>query len=227
MAVCPVCGLQQPDGVNYCDQCGAVMASVAPAAPQSPVKAQPDSTTAATTCSACGTQVMPGGAFCDHCGAALSTPSPSSPPLPQQARMLICSNCGVQLEADINFCDTCGTPVGTAPSLSVVRGRLVVQDTRAALSFPPGKTEIIIGREDAIGNIFPDVDLIDHGGNEGGVSRRHARIFVQGGQIFIEDLDSTNCTHVNQQTLIPKHPHPLNNGDEVRLGRVKLSFYTR
>ncbi len=72
--------------------------------------------------------------------------------------------------------------------------------------------------------MFPEVDLTDHGGDEGGISRRHARIFVQGNQVFIEDLNSTNYTFVNQQKLVPGQPHTLNNGDEVRLGKVRLTY---
>ncbi len=112
-----------------------------------------------------------------------------------------------------------------APSGAAIEGRLVVEGTNAPLHFPPGKTEIIVGREDPVSNVFPDVDLTDHGGDEGGVSRRHARIFSQGSQIFVEDLNSTNYTYVNQQRLTPGQPHPLNDGDEIRFGRVKLNFY--
>jgi pSer/pThr/pTyr-binding forkhead associated (FHA) protein len=103
---------------------------------------------------------------------------------------------------------------------------LAVQDTNVRLPFPPGKTELVVGREDPVSGIFPAIDLTDHGGDEGGVSRKHARIFIQGIQVFIEDLNSTNYTYVNQQKLAPEHPHQLNDGDEIRLGRVKLDFYT-
>jgi len=116
-------------------------------------------------------------------------------------------------------------PPPAYPPAAAVQGRLVVQATNASLLFPPGKTEIIVGREDPVSGVFPDIDLTDHGGDEGGVSRRHARIFVQGDQVFIEDLNSTNYTYVNQQRLTPGQPQPLNDGDEVRLGRVKLNFY--
>lgn len=250
MTVCPKCGSQQPDGANYCDECGAALASAGPAAPQPPVEAQSDPEVLTATCSVCGAQVMPGGAFCDHCGAALSTPpAPSPPPSPQQPETPVCSNCSARLEPGSKFCDACGAPVGATPQTSsspecgpgsptlllspqappspaVVSGRLVVQGTNATLPFPSGKTEIIVGREDPASDVFPDVDLAEHGGDEGGISRRHARIFVQGNQAFIEDLNSTNYTYVNQQVLIPEQPHPLNDGDEIRLGRVKLNFYT-
>ncbi len=102
---------------------------------------------------------------------------------------------------------------------------MVVQNTNATIPFPPGKIEVIIGREDPVSNVFPEIDLTDHGGDEGGVSRQHARIFVQNSQVFVEDMNSTNYTHVNQQRLTPGQPHPLNNGDELRFGRIKLNFY--
>lgn len=101
-----------------------------------------------------------------------------------------------------------------------------MQDTNSALSFPPGKTELIVGREDPVSGVFPEIDLTDHGGDEGGVSRRHARIFVQGTQILVEDLNSTNYTYVSQQRLTPGQPHPLNDGDELRFGRVKLTYHS-
>jgi len=52
------------------------------------------------------------------------------------------------------------------------------------------------------------------------------RIFIQGAQILVEDLNSTNYTYVNQQRLTPGQPHPLNDGDELRFGRVKLAYHS-
>jgi pSer/pThr/pTyr-binding forkhead associated (FHA) protein len=106
-----------------------------------------------------------------------------------------------------------------------LQGRLVVQSSNVALPLPAGKTEVLVGREDPVSNVFPEIDLTDHGGDEGGVSRRHARIVVQGGQFMIEDLESTNYTTVNQKRLTPRQLYPLNDGDEIQFGRVKLSFY--
>jgi len=242
MPVCSNCGSQQPDGAVFCDECGAGLGEAAPAQTPPPM---------GVACPVCGAPVVPGEPFCDHCGAALGAappqtvaPAQSSPPYGggTGGGESVCPNCGAPLEPDSNFCDMCGAPVSAAappPSLPTpapapsvapapppVQGRLAVQGTRATLSFPPGKTEILVGREDPVSGVFPDVDLTDHGGDEGGVSRRHARIFVQGIQVFIEDLNSTNYTYVNQQKLAPGQPQPLNDGDEVRLGRLKLNFYT-
>ncbi|MBN1261060.1 MAG: zinc ribbon domain-containing protein [Anaerolineae bacterium] len=116
-------------------------------------------------------------------------------------------------------------PVGVAPPPPTT-ARFVVQGTSATLPFPPGKAEIVIGREDPVSGIFPDVDLTNHGGDEGGVSRQHARIVIQGNKCYIEDLNSTNYTFVNQQKLLPRQPQLLEDGAEVRFGRVKLVFYS-
>lgn len=88
----------------------------------------------------------------------------------------------------------------------------------------PAKAEIIIGREDPVSGIFPDIDLTPHGGDEGGVSRQHCKITVQGGQYLIEDLKSTNSTRVNRQRLEPGKTQALKDGDEIRAGRVALVF---
>jgi pSer/pThr/pTyr-binding forkhead associated (FHA) protein len=90
----------------------------------------------------------------------------------------------------------------------------------------PAGAEINIGREDPVSDIYPEVDLTPHGGEEGGVSRLHAKITVEGGKFFLEDLDSTNFTFVNKQKLTPKVRQPLNDGDEVRCGRVNLTFHS-
>ena len=104
-------------------------------------------------------------------------------------------------------------------------GRLVLTSTGAQVPLPQ-KAEIIVGREDPVSSVFPDIDLTPHGGEDAGVSRRHAKITVQGGQYYVEDLQSTNFTFVNKQKLNPGVRQPLNNGDEVRFGRVIFNFYT-
>ena len=68
------------------------------------------------------------------------------------------------------------------------------------------------------------MDLTPHGGEEGGVSRMHARIFVENGQYMLEDENSTNFTFLNRQKLTPKTPMVLHDNDEIKLGRVLLRF---
>ena len=57
------------------------------------------------------------------------------------------------------------------------------------------------------------------------VSRRHARISAQGGNVVVEDLGSTNGTYVNDQPI--SSPRTLNPGDKVRIGLTVIELRTR
>ncbi|MFQ3582395.1 MAG: FHA domain-containing protein [Chloracidobacterium sp.] len=110
-------------------------------------------------------------------------------------------------------------------SSSVVRAKLVIQrGGTVGKEFLLTETESNIGRWDADGGIFPDVDL-DQDDPEAKVSRRHARIVCQEGQYVLEDLGSTNGTFVNRgRRLLPGNRHPLNDGDEIIVGKTFLKF---
>jgi hypothetical protein len=103
--------------------------------------------------------------------------------------------------------------------LVIHRGRSVGKE------FPMCEDESHIGRWDADGGIFPDVDL-DSDDPEAKVSRRHARITRRVGQYYIEDLGSTNGTFVNRgRRLLPGDRQPLRDGDEVIVGKTFLKFH--
>jgi len=201
-------GHENPDGSAFCDECGEPLASVAPVA--SAPQAAPTTTADAGSqvCPSCGTVSPAGEAFCANCGSMLSgasapaaatpdaTPTPAAAPAPVSA------------------------PVATMPALTA---RLIVEADNQEFDLS-GKDNVLIGREDAVSNIFPDVDLTPHGGEDGGVSRMHARIFVENGQYMLEDENSTNFTFLNRQKLAGKTPTPLHDNDEIKLGRVLLRF---
>jgi hypothetical protein len=141
-----------------------------------------------------------------------------------------CTNCGVSLAAapaSVATPASVAAPAGVASSTAngAAHPRLVVEADNASFDLS-GKTEVLIGREDPVSNIYPDVDLTPHGGEEGGVSRLHAKLLVNGGQYLIEDQNSTNFTFVNRQRLQPKVPTAIKDGDEIRLGRVAMKFET-
>lgn len=54
------------------------------------------------------------------------------------------------------------------------------------------------------------------------ISRKHAEIRLKSGHIFIVDLNSTNKTKVNNQTLVPETETEIKKGDVITL--AKLSF---
>jgi hypothetical protein len=106
-----------------------------------------------------------------------------------------------------------------------VRARLVIlRGGKVGKEFSLAGDESLIGRWDADGGIFPDVDL-DQDDPEAKISRRHARIHFLNNQFLIEDLGSTNGTFINRgPRLLPGNRQPLNNGDEIIVGKTFLKF---
>src|SRR6266478_3723829 len=203
-------GHENPDGSAFCDECGEPLSGAAPvavaAAPQAApaVAAAPAGT---EICPSCGAVNPAGESFCSNCGSMLGAPAAAAAAAP----------------APVDTA-TPAAPVMTAAP-AVLTARLIVEADNQEFDLS-GKDIVLIGREDAVSNIFPDVDLTPHGGEEGGVSRLHARIFVENGQYLLEDENSTNFTYLNRQRLTGKTPTPLHDNDEVRLGRVLLRFKT-
>jgi len=112
-----------------------------------------------------------------------------------------------------------GSQSGPHAKLVIHRGRSVGKE------FLLSEDESHIGRWDADGGIFPDVDL-DSDDAEAKVSRRHARITHRGEQYFIEDLGSTNGTFLNRgRRLLPGDRQSLRDGDEVIVGKTFLRFH--
>jgi len=131
---------------------------------------------------------------------------------------LYCENCGADLEGIIasdNSSQQEFIPVG-GPAL-----KLVLADTGEEIGLPE-KDEVLVGREDPASSIFPDIDTTPYNGEEDGVSRRHARIFQQGREYYVEDLNSINSTFLNKNKLEPHSPNVIADGDELMLGRLKF-----
>jgi len=77
----------------------------------------------------------------------------------------------------------------------------------------PGRKHTFKQREISIGR-QPDNDLTVPTQSAG---NRHARVFVENGRCFIEDLGSSLGTYLNQSKLYPKHPSPLRSGDQFAI----------
>jgi pSer/pThr/pTyr-binding forkhead associated (FHA) protein len=104
--------------------------------------------------------------------------------------------------------------------------RLVIEKGRSTgKQFMLSDVEAQIGRWDADGGIFPDVDL-DTDDPEAKVLARHARITLSNGQYFLEDLGSTNGTFINRgKRLPPGQRQALCDGDEIIVGKTFLRFH--
>ncbi len=212
---CPSCSSTVPPGSVFCDNCGYDLRGVAPAAqPPVPPTFQMPGVGGEITCPQCNHVNSAGSLFCEDCGQKLApaapppaapqpayTPPPEYTPPPQPAY----------------------TPPAPAAG-EFVTGRLVIQAKNASISIPPGKQVVVLGREDPVSSIFPEIDLDPYGAQEDGVGRKHAQIVAQGGQILIEDLGSVNGTSVNRQKIAAGQAHPIQDGDEIRLGKMILIY---
>jgi pSer/pThr/pTyr-binding forkhead associated (FHA) protein len=122
--------------------------------------------------------------------------------------------------AAVNLSGSLSSNNGPHAMLVIERGRSVGKQ------FMLSDLDSQIGRWDADGGVFPDVDL-DSDDPEAKVSRRHARITLREGQYFVEDLGSTNGTFVNRgKRLMPGVRHELKDGDEIIVGKTFLRFRT-
>ena len=90
----------------------------------------------------------------------------------------------------------------------------------------PVKSTIIIGRKDPSQRIQPDLDLTPYRGFQCGVSRSHAIIVVKDNGLWLRALSGTNGTQVNDVTLTTGQEYLLRDGDELKLGvlRLKVTF---
>lgn len=100
--------------------------------------------------------------------------------------------------------------------------KLVVENIGLELKVPTKQKSVILGREDPENNVYPDIDTTTFGGNQEGVSRKHARIILKGNQYFVEDLNSMNSTYVNKIKVAANQLFPLNDDDVLTLGKLTL-----
>ena len=115
-------------------------------------------------------------------------------------------------------------PVAQAPTSAAAPAPRLVMDEGKDLPLPIDKPEIIVGREDPISGIFPEIDLTPYGGETGGVSRQHARLNYSAGQWTVTDLNSTNYTRVDGAKIEPNVATPLKDGVRLQFGRVAMTF---
>jgi len=227
---CPNCGANNVPGAAFCENCGMQLPPAAPppvislptqAAEQPPAMSPGLPTLGAgaapaangAMCPNCGYINVPGASFCENCGTPIgqaAAPEPPAPPAPVPVA-----------EAPV-----APTPPPPQPqAVGFISGRLVIVGSSASLSIPEGKTVVTIGREDPVSGIFPDINLDPYGGHDAGVGRQHARLVINAGQLCIIDQSSVNGTFLNKQKIAPEQPKPLNDGDELRFGRLVLNYY--
>jgi pSer/pThr/pTyr-binding forkhead associated (FHA) protein len=154
-----------------------------------------------------------------------------------------CPECGFTNAEGANYCQRCGAFIGApepaAPESSTATYRIdetgelvpveieevVAQGGGAALvvragggrvgeSFPLDRDRMTIGRR-------PDSDVFL---DDVTVSRDHALIVRRGDEFHLDDLGSLNGTYVNRRRI---ESHHLADGDELQVGKYKLTFLSR
>lgn len=95
---------------------------------------------------------------------------------------------------------------GQPHRLLTTEGKLLVSLERPSLSIGKKKEEVDLALKDA------------------SVSRIHARITKEEGDIYLEDLNSTNGTFRNGQRMLPYEKKKLEEGDEIRFGKAVFIF---
>jgi hypothetical protein len=149
-----------------------------------------------------------------------------------------CPECGFQNPEASNYCSRCGALLTVDPGgettmtfdvedggeegesllaqLGITGPALVVRSGggMAGQSFQPTKERSLIGRSPECDVFLDDVT----------VSRRHAELQQAGDTFTIRDLGSLNGTYVNRQRI---ESAALEDGDEVQIGKYRLTFLLR
>lgn len=165
-------------------------------------------------CPECGTDNLDGALYCENCGAMFKQDLSTIPLFDESIIRAGVGTTRIEMSsAPDSPHDSFKTPPGSF-------GLWIVGSNRRQI-FDLGQ-EILIGRLDSANMVFPDLDLTPDGGAEGGISRRHCRITFRNNVPYVEDLNSTNHTYLNDAQLEPLMPYPLQHDDELRLGTIVL-----
>lgn len=155
-------------------------------------------------CPECGFQNAEGANYCQRCGAFIGQPE-SATAEPSTATYRIDENTGELVPVELG--DVVEQGGGAALVVRAGGGRV-------GESFPLDKDRMTIGRR-------PDSDVFL---DDVTVSRDHALVVRRGDEYHLDDLGSLNGTYVNRRRI---ESHHLADGDELQIGKYKLTFLSR
>jgi hypothetical protein len=153
---------------------------------------------------------------------------------------LHCTECGFVNVEGANYCQRCGALLPRAdgtgePVTATYRideaGELVPVELEAVTAHGPalvirtgggrvGESFAVAGERMSIGR-RPDSDVFL---DDVTVSRDHALLIERAGQWHLDDCGSLNGTYVNRERIESQR---LEEGDEVQIGKYKLTFHAR
>ncbi|HEV7905073.1 MAG TPA: FHA domain-containing protein [Pyrinomonadaceae bacterium] len=220
MITCERCQTENIDGAQYCDECGSPLAGRASADARTPILQMLSKPL--THADDAEPAVVSPDAPTKHDGRNNNDGDAAASVALSEAASAVRTSMAARATpaaATASAARAAGGAHSAHAALVINRGR------SAGKEFPVHEDEAYIGRWDADSGIFPDVDL-DSDDPEAKVSRRHARITRRGEQYYIEDLGSTNGTFINRgRRLLPGDRQPLNDGDEIIIGKTFLRFH--
>jgi hypothetical protein len=151
-----------------------------------------------------------------------------------------CPECGFVNDEGANYCQKCGAYIGPMdapkdPATATYRidetGELIPVELEDVVA--QGAALVIRAGGGRVGESFGlQGDRIDIGRRPDSavflddvtVSRDHALIVRRGGDWHLDDLGSLNGTYVNRHRI---ETHRLQDGDELQVGKYKLTFLSR
>jgi len=163
----------------------------------------------ATLCPECGFANGEGANFCQRCGASLRTDQ--DPAHPGEG-----VGAGDSVTATYRI-DESGELVPVELDEVTARGPALVVRAgggRVGESFPIEGERMSIGRRPDSAVFLDDIT----------VSRDHALLIRRGDDWHLDDCGSLNGTYVNRERI---ESHRLEEGDELQVGKYKLSYHAR
>jgi pSer/pThr/pTyr-binding forkhead associated (FHA) protein len=155
----------------------------------------------ATHCPECGFLSDEGANYCQRCGALLERgESATGEPVTATYRI---DETGDLVPVEM------GEVTAHGPALVIRTG-----GGRAGESFPVDRDRMTIGRR-------PDSDVFL---DDVTVSRDHALLVRRADSWYLDDCGSLNGTYVNRTRI---DSHRLEEGDEVQVGKYKLTYHAR
>jgi hypothetical protein len=167
-------------------------------------------------CPDCGAPQYPGALFCDSCGAAVH-PAARAYLAAQVARSPVVHPAPGDRET------APARPTGDPPPVVIPRVlRASFPHHEGQLTFRSALVQV--GRADPDAGYVPELDLTPYGGQERGVSRRHATIqWVEGGFVLI-DQHSGNGTWLDGARLVAGFAYQIPPTATVRFGGLLVQL---
>ena len=155
-------------------------------------------------CTECGFLNSEGANYCQRCGALLAGEA-SAPAAGGEANTATyrIDDTGELVPVEI------GEVTEHGPALVIRAG-----GGRVGESFPVEGERMSIGRRPDSAVFLDDVT----------VSRDHALLIRRGGDWYLDDMGSLNGTYVNRSRIDSQR---LDEGDELQIGKYKLTFHAR